>query len=185
MKSRWLIAVLTLPIPVAVLIPAALIFAFRASRWTHSFSTPSSHTFWFGATAGLLGLTLAAWSVLTFARHGEGTPAPWDPPTRFVARGPYCFVRNPMILGVFLLLFAEATLLRSLPLLAWFAVFIAGNSFYIPLIEEKGLEQRYGTTYAKYRECVSRWIPRRTAWHSQDGNMREVTTLDSHQSPRE
>lgn len=163
MKRRWLIAILALPIPVTGLIPAALIFAFRSSRWTHSFSTPSAPTFWIGAAAGGFGLALALWSVLTFARYGEGTPAPWDPPTKFVARGPYCFVRNPMILGVFLLLLGEAVQFRSVPLFAWLAIVLAGNLLYIPLIEEKGLEQRFGSTYSEYKKRVPRWIPRGTA----------------------
>jgi len=173
MRSRWLIAIVALPIPVAVLIPIALIFVFRASRWTHSFSTPSSPAFWLGAAAGVLGFTLALWSVLAFARYGDGTPAPWDPPARFIAYGPYCFVRNPMILCVFLLLLGEALLLRSMPLFAWFAVFVAGNSLYIPLIEEKGLERRFGTTYLQYKEYVPRWFPRRTTWHSADETISE------------
>jgi protein-S-isoprenylcysteine O-methyltransferase Ste14 len=159
---------MALPIPVAVLIPAAIIFAFRASRWVHAFSTPSRLTFWLGVAAVVSGFASALWSVLAFARRGEGTPAPWDPPTRFVAYGPYRFVRNPMILGVFLLLLGEAVLLRSIPLIVWFAVFVIGNSLYIPLIEEKGLERRFGTPYAQYKKNVPRWFPRWTAWHSVD-----------------
>ncbi len=31
--------------------------------------------------------------------EGQGTPAPIDPPKELVARGLYCFVRNPMYLG--------------------------------------------------------------------------------------
>ncbi len=168
MKRRWLLAVLTLPLPVTGLIPAALIFTFRSSRWTHSFATPSTPIFWLGAAAGGLGFALALWSVLTFARHGKGTPAPWDPPTRFVVRGPYCFVRNPMILGVILFLLGEAVLLWAVPLFAWFVLFLAGNILYIPWVEEKGLEQRFGTTYLQYKQCVPRWIPRRRAWRLTD-----------------
>ena len=158
---------LTLPIPVMILIPAALIFLFQESRWTHSFAPISTLAFWFGMVVGVLGITLAVWSVLTFIRYGDGSPAPWAPSKRFVARGPYCFVRNPMILAVFLLLLTEATLLRSFPLLAWFALFVFVNCLYIPFIEEKNLEQRFGATYLKYKECVSRCIPRATAWHAE------------------
>ncbi len=168
MKRRWLMAVMALPVPVVVLIPAALLFAFRASRWPHSVPTPASPTFWLGAAVGIVGCILALWSVLAFVRHGRGTPAPWDPPTRFVAYGPYCFVRNPMILGVFLLLLGEAVLLRSVPLFVWFAVFVVGNSLYIPRVEEKGLDRRFGTAYAQYRKSVPRWFPRWTAWHPDD-----------------
>lgn len=173
MKRRWLIAVVALPIPVTILIPAVLLFAFRAGRWAHSFSAPSSLTFWLGVAAGVSGFTVALCSVFAFARRGEGTPAPWDPPARFIAYGPYCFVRNPMILGVFLVLLGEAVLLRSIPLFVWFTVFVVGNSLYIPLIEEKGLERRFGTAYSQYKKSVPRWLPRWTAWHPVDEAMHE------------
>ena len=71
-----------------------------------------------------------------------------------------------MILGVFLLLLGEAVLLRSIPLFVWFAFFVIGNFLYIPLIEEKGLERRFGTTYLQYKKSVPRWFPRWTERHS-------------------
>lgn len=173
MKRRWLIAILTLPVPVAVLIPTALLLAFRNSQWAHQFSSPSSASFWLGATAGVLGFAFALWSTLTFARHGEGTPAPWDPPMQFVVQGPYCYVRNPMILGVFLLLFGEAALLQSGPLFIWFTVFVIGNCLYIPLIEEKDMARRFGATYTQYKKHVPRWYPRWIEWHPTDETMHE------------
>jgi hypothetical protein len=42
------------------------------------------------------GLSLGCWTMGLFWRFGEGTPAPWDLPTRLVIRGPYRYVRNPM-----------------------------------------------------------------------------------------
>jgi protein-S-isoprenylcysteine O-methyltransferase Ste14 len=42
------------------------------------------------------GGTLALACIATFVTRGEGTPAPFDPPRKFVAAGPYKFVRNPM-----------------------------------------------------------------------------------------
>ncbi len=44
------------------------------------------------------------WSVLTFLR-AKGTPVPFNPPPRLVTTGPYAYVRNPMLTGVFALLF--------------------------------------------------------------------------------
>lgn len=172
-KKRWLIASLTLPVPAAVLIPAALTFLFRAKRRTPLLLMPSGVTSWLGATAGVVGLTLAVRSALAFARFGEGTPAPWDPPKRFVAYGPYRFVRNPMILGVFFILLGEALLLRSAPLFAWFAFFVFANCLYIPLVEEKSLRRRFGSTCLQYTDHVPRWFPRRTAWHSAETAKRE------------
>ncbi len=51
------------------------------------------------------GGTLAFTCIATFVTRGEGTPAPFDPPRKFVATGPYQFVRNPMYEGGFIVLF--------------------------------------------------------------------------------
>src|SRR5436853_4724025 len=53
-----------------------------------------------GVIVLIAGLVLFASSLRRFATEGRGTLAPWDPPQRLVARGPYRYVRNPMISGV-------------------------------------------------------------------------------------
>ncbi|MEW5718671.1 MAG: hypothetical protein AB1817_08610 [Chloroflexota bacterium] len=35
---------------------------------------------------------------------------------------------------------------------------------YIPLVEERGLEKRFGEEYRIYKQNVPRWIPRAKAW---------------------
>jgi protein-S-isoprenylcysteine O-methyltransferase Ste14 len=50
------------------------------------------------------GGVLALACITAFVIRGEGTPAPFDPPRKFVAVGPYRFVRNPMYIGGFLAL---------------------------------------------------------------------------------
>jgi len=103
-------------------------------------------------------------SLRRFAGEGEGTLAPWDPPRRLVVRGPYRFVRNPMISGVIFLLFGEALVLLSRPHALWALVFLALNAVYIPLVEEPQLEQRFGDPYREYRANVRRFLPRLRAW---------------------
>ena len=44
---------------------------------------------------------------------GEGIPFPWDPPQKLVVRGPCCHLRNPLIVGVILMLLAESLLFCS------------------------------------------------------------------------
>ena len=110
---------------------------------------------------GVPGLALGVWRAALFGKHGEGTAAPWDPPQRFVVRGPYRYVRNPMITGVFAMLLAEAILFASWPIAIWFAVFVVGNLIYIPVFEEPKLEQRFGDDYIAYKARVPRWLPLR------------------------
>jgi protein-S-isoprenylcysteine O-methyltransferase Ste14 len=65
-----------------------------------------------------------------------------------------------MISGVAGTLLAEATLLGSPWLVAWFGLFVAINAVYVPLVEEPGLARRFGHEYRVYRDHVPRWIPR-------------------------
>ncbi|HUL02791.1 MAG TPA: isoprenylcysteine carboxylmethyltransferase family protein [Gemmatimonadales bacterium] len=111
-----------------------------------------------------LGLLLFFSSLRRFAGEGEGTLAPWDPPRRLVVRGPYRFVRNPMISGVVLILGAEAMLLESLPHAAWTFIFAGINLIYIPLVEEPGLRRRFGDAYREYCRHVPRLLPRLRPW---------------------
>ncbi len=170
MKRRWLIAIAALPLPVVIVIPAGLVWLFRTGRWAHVIPTASNPFCWLGAVAGAVGLALAIWSALTFARFADGTPAPWDPPEQFVVRGPYRYVRNPMILGVFHILLGQALMLQSYPLFTWFVIFVSANAFYIPFVEEERLARRFRGSYVRYKTHVPRWIPRTTPWHSINGS---------------
>jgi protein-S-isoprenylcysteine O-methyltransferase Ste14 len=129
--------------------------------------TDDANVGWPAVVGGALiaaGLALWARTVALFAKVGQGTLAPWDPTRRLVVRGPYRHVRNPMISGVISILFGEAALLGSPPLLAWALGFFAVNAVYIPLAEEPGLVRRFGDDYVRYRENVPRWLPRPTPW---------------------
>ena len=111
-----------------------------------------------------LGLALAIWTSRLFLHEGGGTPAPWDPPRRLVVKGPYRHVRNPMISSVFSMLAAEAILLGTWPVVAWYALVLVGNAIYMPLWEEPRLEKRFGEDYLRYKRDVPRWIPRLDPW---------------------
>ena len=110
------------------------------------------------------GLLVMYRTIALFARDGEGTLAPWDPPRRLVVRGPYRYVRNPMITGVLTVLLGEAAVFGSPWVLAWAGAFLAINCVWFPLVEEPGLRRRFGSRYDDYRDNVPRWLPRRTPW---------------------
>ena len=62
---------------------------------THATAEPSlAHLV--GALLLLLGWSGLLWGVVDFARHGRGTPGPYDPPRVLVETGLYRAVRNPM-----------------------------------------------------------------------------------------
>ena len=121
-----------------------------------------------------VGLALFVSSLRRFATEGQGTLAPWDPPRELVVRGPYRYVRNPMISGVFLVLVGEALLLLSWPHGTWAATFFVINAIYIPLIEEPQLADRFGPSYENYRRHVPRLIPRLRPWEPSADNGRRA-----------
>ncbi|MGA2543489.1 MAG: isoprenylcysteine carboxylmethyltransferase family protein [Verrucomicrobiota bacterium] len=160
---RHLLAIAILPFTVAVLVP---IWIARANGVAPTLGRSAGPVFLQVAGLALLGVGLVLFvaSVRRFATEGKGTLAPWDPPSVFVVRGPYQFVRNPMISGVILFLFGEAFVLLSPPHVVWGVCFVILNLIYIPLVEEPQLERRFGDAYREYRQHVRRFIPRLRPW---------------------
>jgi protein-S-isoprenylcysteine O-methyltransferase Ste14 len=156
--------IIVLPGTVLIFIPGAILLGTRDSQFAPGLTSPTQIWFWLALLAAIIGLALSGWTFALFIRVGKGTPAPWNPPKRLVIQGPYCYVRNPMITGVLLMLLAEAILFQSLPIATWMTVFFIGNAIYFPLIEEKGLEKRFGDEYREYKSHVPRWIPQLRAW---------------------
>ena len=106
------------------------------------------------------GLFLTVWSLKLFADAGNGSPAPWNPVGKLIITGPYAYMRNPMLTGVFLILLGEALLFQSRALGWYWLIFVMINAFYFPLSEEKGLLKRFGKEYETYKNNVPRFIPR-------------------------
>lgn len=92
---------------------------------------------------------------------GRGTLSPVDPPRELVIRGLYRYVRNPMYVGVSLIVLGEAALTRSRALLLYWAVFFAAVNVFVIGYEEPNLRRRFGESYERYTQRVGRWIPRR------------------------
>lgn len=181
MLLRHIASILALPATVAVVVPYLILrggpLPFLAGAGPLRLATLLAGT-------GLLatGLVLVAVTIRQFARIGRGTLAPWDPPKHFVAVGVYRYVRNPMISGVLLVLLGEALVFRSAGLLVWAAGFFAVNAAYIPLVEEPGLERRFGEAYRAYKRHVPRWVPRTTPWEG--GEAPAVDPVSSVNGPR-
>ncbi len=106
-----------------------------------------------------LGATCYLWCAWDFASVGQGTPAPIDPPKVLVARGPYRVVRNPMYVGVLLILLGESVLFASATLLGYALLAWVVVHLFVVFYEEPTLRRKFGTSYENYRKTVPRWIP--------------------------
>lgn len=104
------------------------------------------------------GTILYLWCGYLFVFTGHGTPGPGDPPRVLVAKGPYILSRNPMWLGVLLVLGGEAIVLKSIALLIY--ALLLGMRFNVCAIttEEPMLRERYGASYEEYCQRAPRWI---------------------------
>jgi protein-S-isoprenylcysteine O-methyltransferase Ste14 len=110
-----------------------------------------------GAILVVLGITLTAFAGISFRR--AGTPVvPFERSTVIVTGGIYRFTRNPMYLGLVIVLIGAAILFGTLsvfipiPLFVWIiqARFIRG--------EEGFLEELFGEQYLAYKRRVRRWL---------------------------
>jgi protein-S-isoprenylcysteine O-methyltransferase Ste14 len=156
---RHVAAVVACPGVVTLLVPALIVWRTRAHIEPRGL---------IGLPLIAVGLLLVVTTIRLFATVGRGTLAPWDPTTRLVVRGPYRYVRNPMISGVLFILLGEAALFGSLALLVWFGLVLAVNAAYMPLVEEPGLQRRFGEEYERYRAHVPRWFPRVRPWRGEE-----------------
>ena len=169
---NWAVAkaILILPGTGVVLVPSALLCLSQNTKFAADTPEPKQITFWIGLFAVLLGLILLIWTISLFAGLGRGTLAPWEPPEQLVVKGPYRYVRNPMITGALFILLGEALISQSWPIAIWMVLFFVANAIYFPLVEEKGLERKFGEEYVLYGKNVPRWIPRLHPWDKRKEN---------------
>jgi protein-S-isoprenylcysteine O-methyltransferase Ste14 len=155
-----LLSFLALPGVIAMLVPAALAMLdpWRTGIWPAGVSV---------LAAGAIVLIVC---VRDFLASGGGTLAPWDPPQRLVLVGLYRHSRNPMYIGVLLIVFGWGLLVRS-PLLFIYGLVLA-LAFHLRVLwrEEPWLARRFGVQWDAYETAVPRWLPRLTPWRGATGD---------------
>ncbi len=95
--------------------------------------------------------------VIEFARVGNGTPIPYDPPKQLITTGVYMYVRNPMQLSMVLVIMVWAIIFLS-----WlmFSVAVIALVYCLGLAswsEACDLKQRYGGEWERYSMKVKLW----------------------------
>ena len=110
---------------------------------------------------GLIGVGILLCGTCTaFFLRARGTPVPFNPPRELVAVGPYAYARNPMLTGLFVILFGLGFLLHSATLVFFVTpVFIVANVIELKFVEEPELERRLGAVYTEYRRRVPMFVP--------------------------
>jgi len=135
----------------------ALVVMFFMHRWFPVFQYVHEPLAYTGIILVILGIGMAWVSAAMFRRAGTGIE-PFDAATTLVTGGFYRYSRNPMYLGMFLMLAGNAIMLGSagaaLPLMVF--VIIIRNNFVLG--EERFLESVFGQRYLDYKSSVRRWL---------------------------
>jgi len=122
--------------------------------------------FYYGLINPVIGLLLmvggwlfANWTVKVHFSLGKGTPIPLMATQRLIVKRPYTYCRNPMTLGTALFYLGVAIWLGSISAIGLGLIYPAGILIYIKLIEERELEERFGSEYLEYKKSTPFLIP--------------------------
>ena len=105
------------------------------------------------------GAVIIGLSIVTFNR-AETTITPLHPDkvSNLVKIGIYQYTRNPMYLGLLLILFSIGGYLQNLASMFVLPIFVWFISQYQIMPEEEALQKVFGQDYKNYQDSVRRWI---------------------------
>ena len=80
------------------------------------------------------------------------------PTTKVVTDGIYAYSRNPIYVGMVILLFALSVLLNNLWIMIFVPAFVIIMTRGVIEMEELYLEEKFGQEYTDYKKRVRRWL---------------------------
>ncbi|HUS25564.1 MAG TPA: isoprenylcysteine carboxylmethyltransferase family protein [Candidatus Binatia bacterium] len=148
---------LKVPPPVVTLITAGAMWG--VSRLDASLSLPADVRVDAALITGVVGLAVMLAAVWSF-RRDQTTINPMRPQesSKLVSTGVFALTRNPMYLGMTLLLVAWAAYLATAWALLGPVLFVAYITRFQILPEERALSGLFGSSFAAYMARVRRWL---------------------------
>lgn len=121
---------------------------------------PAVFEWWNGAGIMIIlaGAAILIRCIFAFAIEGKGTLSPVDPARHLVVHGFYRYTRNPMYVGVMLVLLGEVVFFRSVGMGCYAAVVFLVFNLFIRFYEEPYLRETFGAEYEEYCRKVGRWL---------------------------
>ena len=107
----------------------------------------------------VVGWLFANWTVRVQFTEGKGTPIPLMATQKLIVKGPYTYCRNPMTLGTAIFYLGVAMWPGSISAVGLGLIYSVGILIYIKLIEERELEERFGSEYLEYKKSTPFLIP--------------------------
>lgn len=149
--------ILELKVPPPAVVLLCAIAMWLAASPSGAFALPNRLAI--AVSLAVLGALISTAGLVSFRRaRTTVNPTRPDAASSLVATGIYRFTRNPMYLGLFLVLAGWAAYLSNFVALAGpllFALYI--NRFQI-VPEERALAAKFGTAFDDYRRRTRRWI---------------------------
>lgn len=148
---------LKIPPPLVALITAFLMGL--VSRIFAPFALPSYPRMMFAAVLVVSGIAIARAGLVAFRRAGTTSDPTQPGKSSFLVRGGiYRFSRNPMYLGVLLVLVGWAVFLPDVLAFAVLPLFVLYLTWFQILPEERALSSRFGAEFVDYASKVRRWV---------------------------
>lgn len=132
--------------------------------WALSRMVPTLNLAWVQNTrvafvVALLGLAISLVSMAAFRRaHTTMDPKRPESAMNLISSGIYRYSRNPMYLGVLLVLVGWAIYLLNLLSMLCIPLFIAFITRFQIIPEERLLHQKFGMAFESYKNKVRRWL---------------------------
>jgi len=105
----------------------------------------------------IAGSALNIWSDQLFKKQ-KTTVKPNKKPTRLIDYGPFRISRNPMYLGMAVILFGVGIFLGTITAFTGAVLFIIAMEIYFISDEEKSMHEAFGSEFENYKAKVRRWI---------------------------
>ncbi len=112
---------------------------------------------YFGLLLILFGIIIDVWAWSLF-RKKKTTLNPYKIPSKLENSGPFKISRNPMYLGMDLVLLGLSIFLSSLSTFIFPILFIFLIEKLFITFEERSLQKRLGKPYLDYKKRVRRWV---------------------------
>ncbi|MFX0016035.1 MAG: methyltransferase family protein [Promethearchaeota archaeon] len=139
---------------------------FLSSLWPQKINLGATHIL--GILLISIGFVFYCYSGISFLITGEGTPMIFFmkklekifglEPDKLVKIGLYRYSRNPMYLGVVVLILGEGVLFQFPIIIIWSIVSFILFHFVVYFIEEPHLRKKHKKEYENYMEATPRWI---------------------------
>lgn len=144
--------------------PPLWLLVFGAVMWfvaesAYAYSVPIPYSWAFGLSIGLIGVFCSAAGLREFSKASTTTnPLRPEEASTLVTTGIYKSTRNPMYVGLLLILSGWAVWLSSLSNVLLLIVFLLVMTELQIKPEEKALRALFGQEYDDYRRQVRRWL---------------------------